>query len=555
MRTNPAQKLRMKARFFAFLVCAFCAGPGLAQAPLTVIDWLGQPDSAPPLPSTVLLEPPVTGSAAHPQITVTPLQALLPPIGLVPPSATGLPIDLWRGSSPNDIADLIRSVSVQGTPAMQSLLFTLLLSESRPLQEEGDAILLARLDRLIALGAADPAQALVEQAGPSTTPARFQRWFFTTLISGDEDRACAALIASPFLAPDYRARIFCAARRGDWPTAALMLESAHALGMLPKAQLDLLDRFLNPDIFELAPPLPLPDHPDPLTFRLYETIGERLPTAPLPRAFAAADLRDLAGWKAQLEAAERLTRAGALNPNQLLGLYTDRSPAASGGIWDRVQALQHFEAALNSASSDAVASALPTVWEAMQQAGLEVGFSDLFSTQLARFNLTGAEAELSWRIRLLAPTYEIASHSVPSVSVENTFLAALAQGTPGQPGSNTSATTTQTTEGEAPAALGDTDRNELQSNSARRATRAGYSPLMQSITQGFEDSAEVPEKIQRLLDNGQLGEAILRTMNLFARGAQGNLGDLSKSLAALRAVGLEDTARRATLQLMLLERG
>ena len=78
---------------------------------------------------------------------------------------------------------------------------------------------------------------------------------------------------------------------------------------------------------------------------------------------------------------------------------------------------------------------------------------------------------------------------------------------------------------------------------------------MQSITQGFEDSAEVPEKIQRLLDNGQLGEAILRTMNLFARGAQGNLGDLSKSLAALRAVGLEDTARRATLQLMLLERG
>nr|WP_254054893.1 hypothetical protein [Pseudophaeobacter sp. EL27] len=518
-----------------------------------MIDWLGQPDNSAPLPSTVLLEPPVTGSAARPQITVTPLQALLPPIGLVSPSATGLPIDLWRGSTPEDIAGLIRQVSVQGNPAMQSLLFTLLLSESRPLAAKGDVILLARLDRLITLGASDPAQALVEQAGPSSTPARFRRWFFTALLSGDEDRACAALTAAPFLAPDYRARVFCSARRGDWPTAALMLESAHALEILPKAQLDLLDRFLNPDIFELAPPLPLPDNPDPLTFRLYEAIGERLPTAPLPRAFSAADLRDVAGWKAQLEAAERLTRAGALNPNQLLGLYTDRSPAASGGIWDRVEALQRFEAALNSASSAEVANALPAVWQAMQQAGLEVGFADLFSSQLARFDLTGAAAELSWRIRLLAPTYEIASHSPPSDSQENIFLAALAQGTPGEPGSNLSAPQTQPADGQTNAGAG--SETGAASPAASAVLREGGTPLMQSIIQGFEDGAEVPIKIRSLLDNGQLGEAILRTMDLFARGAQGNLGDLSKSLAALRAVGLEDTARRATLQLMLLERG
>ena len=548
MQTRPGLKQHLLRAASAILISMLCATPGTAQAPLTVIDWLGQPDESAPLPSTVLREPPVAGSAAHPLITVTPLQALLAPIGLVAPAATGLPIDLWRGSDPGDIARLIRSVSVQNTPAMQSLLFTLLLSESRPLRAKGDVILLARLDRLITLGASDPAQALVEQAGPSATAARFQRWFFTTLLSGDEERACAALTASPFLAPDYRARIFCAARRGDWPTAALMLDSAKALEILPKAQLDLLDRFLNPDLFELAPPLPLPDGPDPLTFRLYEAIGERLPTAPLPRAFAAADLRDVAGWKAQLEAAERLTRAGALNPNQLLGLYTDRSPAASGGIWDRVEALQRFEAALNSGNSAEVANTLPAAWKAMQQAGLEVGFADLFSTQLARFPLSGAAAELSWRIQLLAPTYEITSHSPPSDSLENIFLAALAQGTPGQPGTNISAGPQQSVAGR--------DQNDSATAPASAAPLQGdYSPLMQSIIQGFSDGAEVPQKIQHLLDNGQLGEAILRTMDLFARGAQGNLGDLSKSLAALRAVGLEDTARRATVQLMLLERG
>jgi hypothetical protein len=540
-----------------FITCLITPGAVAAQAPLTVIDWLGQPDSASPLPNTVLLEPAVTGSAARPQITVTPLQALLPPIGLVPPAATGLPIDLWRGSDPQDIADLIHGVSVHSNPAMQSLLFTLLLSESRPLQAAGDTVLLARLDRLITLGATDPAQALVEQAGPTTSADRFRRWFFTTLLSGDEDRACAALIASPFLAPDYRARIFCAARRGDWPTAALMLESAHALDLMPKEQLDLLDRFLNPDIFELAPPLPLPIKPDPLTFRLYEAIGERLPTAPLPRAFSAADLRDVAGWKAQLEAAERLTRAGALNPNQLLGLYTDRSPAASGGIWDRVAALQHFEAALNSASSDAVANALPAVWQAMQLAGLEVGFADLFSIQLARFRLSGEAAELAWRIRLLAPSYEIASHSPPSSSPENDFLAALAQGTPGMPrfpgvpGSNTASKTEQGSPSEtAP----DPSARDGSSTLAGRSISQGFSPLSLSIIRGFSEQAEMPAEIRTLLDNGQLGEAILRAMDLFDRGAQGNLGDLSHALAALRAVGREDTARRATLQLMLLER-
>ncbi len=43
-------------------------------------------------------------------------------------------------------------------------------------------------------------------------------------------------------------------------------------------------------------------------------------------------------------------------------------------------------------------------------------------------------------------------------------------------------------------------------------------------------------------------------MILFGRGADGNLGDLTDALAMFRAVGLEDTARRAALQLMLLER-
>ncbi len=490
----------------------------VAQQPLSAIEWIGQHPPAtfgrqPPA------EPPVSDSAEHPTIAVSPLAALAIPVGLVPNNVTGLPVDLWEGSDADVLTQLIAKAPVAGIPAMQRLLFTLLLSESRPLasQTQAEILLLARIDRLMQLGATDPAQALVQLAGPTKTPARFTRWFDATLLTGDEDQSCAALQKAPHLSPGYPARIFCDARRGDWQTAALTLEVAHSLALLAPSQLALLDRFLSPGVFEGAPPLPVPDNPDPLTFRLFETIGERLPTASLPRAFATADLRDLAGWKTQLEAAERLAQVGALSPNRLLGLYTERQPAASGGIWDRVEALQRFETALNTRSGDAVAKTLPDVWSAMRQARLEVPFASLFGERLATQPLRDSAAKsLVWKIRLLSDDYEAAALTPPDDTRRSTFLAALAQGEPGR----------------APAP-----------DATARA-----------ITDGFARDGQVPDNLQQLLDAGQLGEVILRAMVLMDRGARGNPGDLAAALTTLRAIGMEDTARRAALQLMLLER-
>ncbi len=493
---------------------------GMAQAqtqePLSAIDWLTDPPQN--LPGTVLLEPPVTQTGLQPDVHVTPLEALSPPLGLVSSSVTGLPVDLWQGSDPARLAELIDRVPVRSNPAMQRLLFTLLLSEARAPagSDTQDTLLLARLDRLMALGASDPVQSLVQLAGPTDSQDRFQRWFDATLLTGDEDRSCTALIAQPHLSRDYAAQIFCKARRGDWGSAALTLEAAHALAELPQDKLDLLDRFLSPELYEGAAYLPQPDDPDPLTFRLFEAIGERLPSAPLPYAFANADLRDVAGWKAQIEAAERLTRIGALTPNQLLGLYTERSPAASGAVWDRVAAVQRFETALNTGNPEAIAKTLPMVWQQMKKVGLEVPFAELFAARLSAQSLPVPKAEnLRWRIMLLSEYYETAALETPDGSRQNQFLAALAQGDPS------------------------------------RATSP--SPLADAISQGFAWAAPIPSDINALLENGQLGEAILESMQLFAHGARGNLVDLTAAIAAFRKVGLEDTARRAALQLMILQ--
>lgn len=501
----------------ATLLALFLAGTAHAQTqePLSAIDWLTNPPDN--LPGTVLLEPPVTQTGLQPDVQVTPLGALSPPLGLVATSVTGLPVDMWQGSDSARLAQLIKSVPVKSNPAMQRLLFTLLLSEARAPSgsDTRDVLLMARLDRLMQLGAADPVQSLVQLAGPTDTQDRFRQWFDATLLTGDEDRSCSALIAQPNLSRDYAAQIFCKARRGDWPSAALTLEAAHALEVLPPEELALLDRFLSPELFEGAEYLPEPEDPDPLTFRLFEAIGERLPTASLPRGFANADLRDVAGWKAQVEAAERLTRIGALTPNQLLGLYTERSPAASGAVWDRVAAVQKFEAALQSGDRKAIAKRLGIVWQQMQNIGLAVPFAELFAEKLSNLPLKDEQAEnLRWRILLLSEMYEDAARNAPQGPAENQYLAALAMGDPG--------------------------------------SAASPSPMADAIAEGFAWSPPIPSDIDALLRNDQLAEAILESMILFAQGARGNLVDLTAAIAAFRRVGLEDTARRAALQLMIL---
>lgn len=497
--------------------------PAGAEPPLSVIDWLDQeqqqtPVALPGRPAPFFIdEPPVTEDGTAPSVTVRSLDGAAPrDIGLVPQAVTGLPADIWERSKPDDILRLFEALPELRLPAANALLYTVLLAEAGAPQggPEGLARLtLARVQKLMALGALDPALSLIEQAGNTASPAHFDLWMQISLLTGDEDIACGALSREPHLSADYANRIFCLARSGEWDTAAITFNSVSALGLVEQDKLRLLDRFLNPDLFEDEAPLPAPRQMDPLSFRLFETIGEPLPTGPLPRAYAVADLRDLAGWKSQLEAAERLTRAGAMPENRLLGLYTDRKPAASGGIWDRVSALQRFETALASGSADAVAKTLPPVWAAMKEAELETAFAGLFSERLQDVTLTDGAQKIKYEVGLLSPFFETVAGDPPPGA--EPLLRAVARG-------------------EIP-----------QGNPTGRMSEA--------VRDAFADAAPVATLIAQAQEK-KLGEAILGTLDLLAEGSAGDPAALRDALATLRSLGLEDTARRAALQVLLLER-
>ena len=63
-----------------------------------------------------------------------------------------------------------------------------------------------------------------------------------------------------------------------------------------------------------------------------------------------------------------------------------------------------------------------------------------------------------------------------------------------------------------------------------------------------------PDNLTDLVQDNQLGLAILRAIDLVDKGVEGNLSKLTDALAFLRSVGLEDAARRIALQVLLVDR-
>lgn len=508
-------------------LAAGMSGPLAAdEAPLSAIDWLSQSVATPatlprPVPPNQpgVRAPTTTGVPVPGTITVAPL-GRRPPVGLglVTAGRSGLPFDVWAKSQSGELARLLHEEPPDALPAVRGLLYTLLLAEFAP-PVDGDpqnALFLARIDKLLDLGALEPALALLEML-EKPDPESFRRWFDVSLLVGEEERACRVMAATPQIAPTFPARIFCLARGGDWNAAALSLRTGSTLGTIEPAMDALLARFLDPDLFEEDDDLPPPDRPSPLVLRLMEAIGQPLPTATLPVAFAQADLRSNSGWKTRIEAGERLSRTGAIPPNRLLGLYSEQQPAASGGVWERVRAIQKLDAALSAGDGAAVAVALPPVWDQMQEQELEVPFAQMFGARLAALDLPDATGRLAFRIGLLSDSFEqVALRRQPSGEAD-AFLSGLARGE---------------VDGLIP---------PDQMGVAIQKAFAATTPALE------ENSA-------RLLSERRLGEALLWAIDRITMGASGDLREVTGGLALLRQVGLEKIARQAALELLLLER-
>lgn len=479
---------------------------------MSAIDWLNQS-----------LQAPAGTEVGARGIEIAPVEVapLAPPssdaAGLLSPDVTGLPRTLWAGSSGSDIERLIERQGLDGPAASRDLLLLVLLAEATPPSGvEDGAFLLARADKLYAMGALEAASALLEKA-PLTDSRVFQRWFDVSLLLGAPAAACEILLASPGIRVPDPQRIFCLARAGDWAAAKLSLTTAEALGQIAPESGRLLAEFLDDELVgdEAPPDIPMRDL-TPLNYSLFEAVGAPVPTEGLSVAFAHADLGPNNGWKARISAAERLARARAIPPARLFELYFLGKPAASGGVWDRAEHAAALHRALQSRNAKQISSALEAAWPAFAAVDLEVQFAEYFSPSLLDIALVGDARCVALKARLLTEDYEAAAlDPKTNAAGSNDFLLSVATG---------------------------------QSQTARTSTRT------EAAVKNARFDNTLPPRIEMLISTDRIGEAILEANLLVLSGFAGDLEDLTFGLSALHRLGLEDMARRLSLQALILDR-
>jgi len=500
----------MKAK--ALLSLLFAMGISTAQAdPLSAVDWLSEILET---PQEAVPETPSNGTSIETIETTKLSDVQKDTVGILPSQVSGIPPNFWGDSSVDRLAAFIRNAPTGQLPEITDLWRRIMLAELDPPvgMTEESTLLLARLDALLTAGDLDPAEALLKAADPSN-PQLFRRWFDVSILTQRASEACSRMVSTPRFAPTLQARVFCLARSGDWNAALITLNTAKALGEITKDEATLLEMFLDPELYDGEPDPPIPAILTPLNFLMREALALPRPAQSLPLAFLHMDLQNKAGWKLRITSGERLARENAIPSVALLDLYLEGTPSASGGIWERVKAVQELVTALESNDDVALSGALISAHDALAPLDLQTALSEWFAPALEGRMLTPQAKSIGFELAVLnTNAYDLVFELASTSQIEQFVLSILSDRFNAPPHGN----------------LQQAIYNAL----------AGYSPKT---------------VLHQTVDNGRSGEAVLSALTLLHDGPRSDVGDIEVALSVLSYAGFRSEAKRIATQLLLLK--
>lgn len=495
--------------------------PVMSEEPLSAIPWLSETLATPARP-TRRITPQETQPepAISPEIEVSVLPALAREgVGLLPSATTGLPINLWNGLSELRVRGLISDIPVLGVPATRDLFARVLLARVlAPVGSgKGDSLLVARIDRLLEMGRLDAADALIKAAGP-VTPEIFRRAFDIGLLTGTQDQVCETLLAEPGISPSRQAMVFCLSLSGQWKAANAMLEDATALGEISDENHGLLARFLDPDLFEDETPLRPTGQISAMEYLIREAISLPQPkTTSLPLAFRHLDLNGHAGLKRRILAAETLVAAGAQPSNVLFAAYRAGAPAASGGVWDRVAAIQNVDAAPKGQEWNV---AMAEAYRALAPHGLVPALAEEYAGELGDDD----------------PGTETATPAGPQLSILQTLTGKL-------PNTHNKSWPIPVQQAHA-----------LTQNQIPPSTSARNQGIAAGLNGTFPQTA-FADQLSELTRADKTGALILAALKLLGSASALDSDDLQAALAALVKADLTQDALKIAVETLVLEHG
>ena len=384
---------------FLPIIILLWATPLLAQTntPISAIDWLSQPSLAPLSDDNLIESDPPIGALLE-EVTVIELDTPEDKIyGLIPANISGIQQNFWTDLDPNTVQQIIRSLSESGLPATDDLLLRALLADS----VGGNAVLRVRAKALIERGAVYAAYNLLGQSQIDNLE-NFNLFSEASLLTDNFERMCSQLNAASYFSNDEALQVYCHARAGSWNTAVLKYFTLDTLGAFAPTTSSLLAAYLDP---ELANKLILQkvDYAKltPLEFKLLAGVDQPVSTKSLPLKFAASDLSKASSWRQQIEAAERLSVMGSLSAIELLAKYKSGKTSASGGIWDRVFAVQQLDRALEDPIIDP-SKELRVFWTSMKNSKLAAPLARAWADKLIEFGQVPQENEIFFQMQVLS---------------------------------------------------------------------------------------------------------------------------------------------------------
>ena len=171
-----------------------------------------------------------------------------------------------------------------------------------------------------------------------------------------------------------------------------------------------------------------------------------------------------------------------------------------------------MDEALSVSDNSAAARALVSAWSSFGDVGLRFVLANLYGDQLSQINWESPEmAGLAYEVALLSRTYQGVANRHWPTNFRQAFFDAIALGT------------------------------------VASTTYEGVIP--DAIRTGFAKQPSL--KYTNLLSRNADGEALLLAISSVAAGPDSFPSDISDAIAVFRVLGLSDTARQFSLQLML----
>jgi hypothetical protein len=279
-------------------------------------------------------------------------------IGLSGPAEGGFGRALWQGSDAQLVGQLLADLPVvTRVPPLRRLAQRLLVSPAPVDGRDPGHLLALRLERLVAMGDLDHAQALVERVPPLATDSVLTRRAAEVhLLSGDQATACRlADSLAPASGAEFWAEIavFCRLVEDDREGARLGLDLMRDAGQtgdgaffaLASALVDQTDPPASANLAELTPV-----HLALLARAKWPLPPDALTRAGPPVLAAVAREPALAGDR-PLAALEQAFFVGATSADRVAAAYAEQTPAAGG---DPLWAASHWDAGARAAAYAAV---------------------------------------------------------------------------------------------------------------------------------------------------------------------------------------------------------